>query len=224
MRSDARAASVSAAYSSSSWSPLAYASRSAGVTANPGIGPGPTSSARSAEARAGSVDGRNTRMVAKILPQSGPPRWLADRVGRLAFPAVFLVGRGGAGRGERGHHGGNGVVDRHVLPEPDHGPAGQDQRRVVDPVTLEFLGQFRAPVPFVPPRLAAVLRASVPEASVDEYRDLARGERDVRPDAPAGVQVQPVVLAVAITEPVQGTAQRQFGLGVRPPVGPHVGR
>ena len=62
-RSEARAASVSAAYSSSSVSPLAYASRSAGVTAKPGSGPGPTWPACKAWATAGRVDGKKTRMV-----------------------------------------------------------------------------------------------------------------------------------------------------------------
>ena len=68
-RSEARAASVSAAYSSSSSLPLAYASRSAGVTANPGTSwlSWPVCKAR---ARAGSVDGKNTRMVLQSLPQS----------------------------------------------------------------------------------------------------------------------------------------------------------
>ena len=75
-RSEARAASVSAAYSSSSSLPLAYASRSAGVTANPGTGPSLTWPASlswpvcRARARAGSVDGKNTRMVPQSLPQS----------------------------------------------------------------------------------------------------------------------------------------------------------
>ena len=67
-RSEARAASVSAVYSSSSSSPLAYASRSEGVTANPGTGPGPTWPACRAWASAGSVEGRNTRMVPQSLP------------------------------------------------------------------------------------------------------------------------------------------------------------
>jgi len=102
--------------------------------------------------------------------------------------------------------------------------AGQGQRRVVGPVALDVAQQLRAPVPLVVARLGAVLGARVPEAAVDEDGHLARGERDVRPDPPAAVQVQPVVLAVAVAEVVQRAAQGQLGLGVRPPVGPHVGR
>ena len=82
-RSEARAASVSAAYSSSSVSPMAYASRSAGVTAKPGSGPGPTWPASKAWATAGRVDGKKTRMVSQSLPQSRrlfrPVLWVPAR-------------------------------------------------------------------------------------------------------------------------------------------------
>src|SRR5262245_43823255 len=63
----------------------------------------------------------------------------------------------------------------------------------------------------------------MPEAPVDENRHAPRGERNLRPHSGPG-QFQPVVLPVAVTPRVQGPAERQFGLGVLPPVGPHIGR
>src|SRR5690242_8812928 len=63
----------------------------------------------------------------------------------------------------------------------------------------------------------------MPEAAVDEHGDLAAGERDVRADT-ARRQVEPEVLAIAVTHGVQRGPQRQLGLGVGAAVAPHVRR
>ena len=197
-RSDARAASVSAAYSSSSSSPLAYASRSAGVTANPGSGPGPTCAGLQGPGQSGQ---RRRQEHAHGAPESATvsaesSRQLSESVGRpsrrrrqCAVTTVAIASSSGTCSQSR------------TTVQPARISAAS-----FDPVTLDVLDQLRAPVPLVRLRLGAVFRAGVPEAAVDEDRHLARGERDIRPHAPAAVQVEPVILAVAVAEPVQGAA------------------
>src|SRR5450755_5107207 len=95
---------------------------------------------------------------------------------------------------ERGDDGGDGVLQRDVLPQPDDPPAGQLQRRISHPVPFHVAGQLRVPVAPVDRRPGAVIGAGVPETTVHEDRDLPRGERDVGPYLPAAVQVETVVL------------------------------
>jgi hypothetical protein len=76
--------------------------------------------------------------------------------------------------------GGHRVADRHMLPEPHHGPAGVRERRVGGAVPLDVLRELGRPVPFVVLRLGAVFRARVPETAINEHRDLPGGERYVR--------------------------------------------
>ena len=116
-----------------------------------------------------------------------------------------------------GDHHGDGVLDRHVLPQPHHRPARLTQRRVGGAVPLDVPGQLRRPVPLVVLWLRTVLGAGVPEAAVDEHRHLARGERDIRAD-PFGGQVEAEILPVSVAHRVQRAAQRQL----RPRVGPAI--
>lgn len=67
-----------------------------------------------------------------------------------------------------------------------------------------------------------MLRAHVPETAVDEDRDLEPGEDDVWPDADAAGQVEPVIFAVAVAEPMQRTAESDLRFRVRAAVGTHV--
>ena len=115
-------------------------------------------------------------------------------------------------------------LERLVLPDPDHVPAGRGQRGVGRPVTLDVAAQLGLPVPDVARGPGAVLGAGMPEAAVDEDRDAPGRERDIGPDSLAVGQIKPVVLPEPVPLAVQGPAQRQFGLGVGAPVGPHVGR
>src|SRR5580692_13001245 len=124
-----------------------------------------------------------------------------------------------SGPADGGDHGVYRLRERYVLPEPDHRPAGLRERLVGGAVTLDVPGQLRRPVPVIVLRLAAVVRAGVPEAAVDEHGDLAAGKRDVRAD-PAQRQVEPEVLAVAVAPGVQRGAQRQFRLGVGAAIAP----
>jgi len=91
-------------------------------------------------------------------------------------------------RAERGDHGRDGVVERYVLPQPDHLPAGQFQGRVGRAVAFYVALQLGVPVALVDRGLGAVLGAGVPEATVHEHRDPAGGEHDVGTDAAAGGQ------------------------------------
>ena len=143
---------------------------------------------------------------------------------RAAGPSGRQLPRPGGWPVQGGDHGGHGGLQRLVLPDPYHPPARRAERRVGGAVPFHVPAQFRRPVPLVDPRVPAMFRADVPETPVHEHRDPARGERDVRADPGAAVQVQPEVLAEPVTPPVQGAAQRKLGFRVGPPVGPHVGR
>jgi hypothetical protein len=64
----------------------------------------------------------------------------------------------------------------------------------------------------------------MPEAPVNEHRNLPAREDDVGPHAYPGRQIDPVIYPVPVTKPMQLAAERDLGLGVRPPVGAHVAR
>src|ERR1700691_4442196 len=103
----------------------------------------------------------------------------SDLESATAQRPVSVRGRGPAGY--YGHDRANGRVQGLVLPEPDHGPARRAERGVGGPVALHIAAQLRFPVPGIGRWLAAVLRAAVPEAPVDEHRDPLGCEHDVRP-------------------------------------------
>jgi len=130
----------------------------------------------------------------------------------------------GLAAGQGREHGGHGIGYWLVFPDADDFPACGRQRGIGDTVTLNVPAQLRIPVPDVDGRLAAMLRAAVPEAAVDEHSDPASGERDIGPDPIPARKVQAIVLAVAVAPAVQSTAQRKLGLGVGAPIGAHVGR
>ncbi|SNS47956.1 hypothetical protein SAMN05216276_101060 [Streptosporangium subroseum] len=113
---------------------------------------------------------------------------------------------------------------RFMLPEADNLPARRSQRSISCAVTLDVTPQLGSPVPLVRGGLPAVHRADVPEASVDKYGDLPCSEDDVWPDPDSSWQIQPEVLAVPVATRVQGFPERDLGLRIGPPVGPHVPR
>lgn len=111
-----------------------------------------------------------------------------------------------------------------VLPDAHYLPAGNGKGFVRQTVSLDISPQLRGPVPLIPGRLSAVFWTNVPEAPIYEDGYLAPGEDDVGPHPDACRQVEPVVFAVPVTEPVQLAAEQNLRLRVRPSVGSHVAR
>lgn len=71
-----------------------------------------------------------------------------------------------------------------VLPHAYYTPAGVGERSVHRPIPRDVPLQLRAPVVAVRPRHVPVLRAAVPEASIDEYGQPRAGEDDIGSDDP----------------------------------------
>lgn len=103
-----------------------------------------------------------------------------------------------------------------MLPDPDDGPPGVGEGLVDVAVALGVGRELRDPVAGVRLWDVLVVRASVPEASVDDV-DLPPGEDDVGPDAhrPGSQQV---VLPVPVAPTVEGRPDPHLWLGPGPPV------
>lgn len=67
-----------------------------------------------------------------------------------------------------------------MLPDPDHSPFRSAQLSIADAITLHVSGDLRAPIGSVGSGTRAVLRASMPEAAIDEDRHLLAPKDDVR--------------------------------------------
>lgn len=99
-----------------------------------------------------------------------------------------------------------------VLPDPTHTPSGLSQmfRRLPVPgLVLEDLGSPPVSVRSWP---RTVLRTTVPEAAIDENRDLHCGERNVYGPPRHARHLR--ADAIAQTSPVQQSPQFQFWVGV----------
>lgn len=116
----------------------------------------------------------------------------------------------------------HGVVEELVLPDANDAPAFAAQGFADNAVALHVSAQLRGPVPLVRRRLSAVLRADVPEAAINEDRDLTRCEHDVRLDADTTVEPEKKVLPVPVAELVQRFPKLDLGLRICPAVGAHV--
>lgn len=146
-----------------------------------------------------------------------------SRCRRRSFSAIFELAFGGCPHQDIRH-----CLDRigewYVLPQPDDTPPSRLKSFVGGPVALDVPAQLRSPVPLVAGRLPTVFRADMPEAAVNEDRDLARSEHDVRTDTNAFGEIEPEVLAVPVALSVERAAQGDLGFGVGPAVRPHVPR
>src|SRR5262245_493933 len=67
-----------------------------------------------------------------------------------------------------------------MLPESKDGPSGRSEAHVRIPVPTSIRFNLFAPPNRVRPWPRAVLRTSMPEAPIDEYRDLRSNEGDIR--------------------------------------------
>lgn len=114
------------------------------------------------------------------------------------------------------------VIEEFVLPDADDAPSFAAQGFTDDSVAIHVAAKLRCPVPLVRRRLTAVLRAHVPEASVDEHRDLARCEHDVRLDTHPVIEPEKKIFSVPVAKLVQCLPEPDLGLRVSSSVGAHV--
>lgn len=98
------------------------------------------------------------------------------------------------------------------------GPPGRGQSGIRIAVSLNVPVELGSPIRGVPPRRRTVIRASVPEAAINEYRHPGAGENDVRADAQSR---DAVVNAISEALSVQEASQGQLWSRVRPAVGTH---
>lgn len=99
-----------------------------------------------------------------------------------------------------------------VLPHAKHGPSEGAEMAVCVTVPLDVARELGTPPRGVRSGRCLVLRASVPEAAVDEDRDLRAGEQDIRPTSRHAWQG--VVDSVPEPQPMKLPTQEQLRLGV----------
>ena len=108
---------------------------------------------------------------------------------------------------------------RLVLPNADDVPAIFLQPYFGAAIALDVGLELGFPPLAVGLRMSGVDRAAMPEASVDEDRDLGWAEDDVsgHPEPANGLPMNPV----AQPKPMQFGTKREFRPGVAPTIGPH---
>lgn len=109
-----------------------------------------------------------------------------------------------------------------MFPQTDDAPPGVVQGRVRGAVAFDVAAEFGGPVPLIRCGLAAMFRAGVPKAAIDEDGNLPAGEDDVGTDAGTAGKVEPVIFAIPKPKCMQRTAEGDLRLGVRTAVSPHV--
>lgn len=112
----------------------------------------------------------------------------------------------------------SGAFDRLMLPDVQDVPACGDECLVVSQVPFDIPSKLRKPIVLSPARKPSVCRAEVPKTAVDEHDDSLSWEDDVRPH-PDPPRDHRVVLPESEPFSVQVSAQTDFGLGIRTPVG-----
>jgi hypothetical protein len=99
-----------------------------------------------------------------------------------------------------------------VLPESENRPSGDAQVPVGLAVTLHVAREFLRPPSSVARRRGLVVRTAVPEATLDEDRDMSPRERDVGP-SPRHAGQRPVN-AVPIAQRVKTATEDEFWMRV----------
>ncbi len=146
----------------------------------------------------------------------------ADGVCRLTTAAIrpMYPSRTSALLMEHIEHGLGGRVDWNVLPDSYYLPAVLLQRRRRSPVALDVPAELLRPVLRVRPRDPAMLRATVPEAPVNEYRQPPTREDDVHLDSDLA-RPEEIVLPKPRSAAMEFRPQRLLRLRTRPTVRPH---
>ena len=104
--------------------------------------------------------------------------------------------------------------DRRILvfPHPDDRPASFDEAPVRLRVALDVAGEFGGPPVRVGGRRRSMLRARMPEAAVDEDRNLRPREHDV--SCPSQVGQRPNMHPIAEAKAVQTAPQQHLRSGI----------
>ncbi len=108
-----------------------------------------------------------------------------------------------------------------MLPDPHYPPAGILECDDLFTVPLCIAAQLGIPVRAIYSWPPPVVRTGVPKTTINEHRDPSAGERDIRADDFPG-HANGVVLAEAISHPVERRAERDLGLCFASPDGSHV--
>ena len=106
-----------------------------------------------------------------------------------------------------------------MLPVPDHSPPRCREHLGRLLVTLPVASDLRRPEIRSSLRNGEVLRAAVPEASIDEHGNPLTRERNVHRPATGSRDLE--IHAVAVPSRMQRVSKRQFGQCVSAPLGLH---
>lgn len=88
-------------------------------------------------------------------------------------------------------------------------------------IALDVLGNLRLPVGAIRPRKRAVLRATMPEASVDENRDFSTREYEIGADPAPLTRLDREVDSIPEAGSVSGFPNRLLGTSVAATIGAH---
>jgi hypothetical protein len=111
-----------------------------------------------------------------------------------------------------------------VLPDSDHGPARGCEGRVVPPVPVFVASKLCSPVEAISLRTGAMVGTSVPEAAVDENRELGSREDDVGADSSMlSRNMDWIINSKAKTQGKEGGTNSSLGLSVTPTIALHRG-
>lgn len=107
-----------------------------------------------------------------------------------------------------------------MLPQAKSDPTRVGEGFYLAPITCNVLRELRGPVGVIGLRSRAMQWAGVPEAPINEDRDLRTSEYDVGPE-PHPTEVEGVVLPKAIAGRVERGPQGDLGLGVGSSIAKH---
>ncbi len=111
-----------------------------------------------------------------------------------------------------------------VLPDSDHGPASGRKVRVIPLIPVFVPSKLCRPVAAISLRAGAMIGASVPEAAINEDRELCSREDDVGVDrSTLGRNSNWVVHSKAETQGKEGRPNSPLGPGIAPSIALHRG-
>jgi DNA (cytosine-5)-methyltransferase 1 len=155
------------------------------------------------------------------------PVGTTSRVARPRVPSTSIAARRGMLRRvtrkwvlRQGlNHLSNRCIGALVLPDANHLPACVAKHAIGIAVPRHVAGQLLRPPLTVVARARRVLGTTVPEATVDEDRHVARSEGQV--GSPTRQAWQRVIDSIAVSQVMQSTSQFEFRFGVAPRLSRH---
>lgn len=108
-----------------------------------------------------------------------------------------------------------------MLPDTNHNPSILFKDRSVATIPLDVLSDLRLPIGAIRRRKGPVVRAAMPEAAVNENRDLLARENEIRTNGTASARLYREVNSISETCGMSGFPYRLFRSGVAAAVGAH---